>query len=482
MTTPDDEHLDIPGGLEAALPTSEPPPGFADRVLAARQAVTPAAPVAPPAIRRHSSPLRRWLLVATVMFAVGGALLLTRRGPAPRELRGELLATERQAVPLGRRAVAVAEPGADLAWTVSPNGDARITQRDGIAFYRVDRQSGRAFQVATPAGDVHVTGTCFRVEVDMNAKKLAVVSGAAGAALSAVVLVAVYEGRVKVKNAHGEIDVGPGESVQLGADRAPGPTGPDDRIARTPGPGPGQDAVAVDGPPAADVTRDQLLARDAKHRDQLAALNARIRALEQEREAGPRVVKRGPGEGDLDRKMHGFTAEEWEDMASRCEIRFDLPPLGVETRAIGKRALEEAGLNAEQGEQIAAVVKAVGDAHVKELRALYIEATGDTAGAETLNPHAMATEILQKSGDDGAARRRVGLERAGKLQPPADPATSPIAERYFRLVLHTGDLLESELAKIVGPEVAKQLRDQIAGNRSIMAGCHEDDEAERAPR
>ncbi len=81
-------------------------------------------------------------------------------------------------------------------------------------FYRVD---GGAFVVRTPAGEVRTLGTCFEVEVSQMKSQLK--SAAAGAALTAAVLVTVYE----LKNAHGRIEVAPGEAARAESGGAPAP-------------------------------------------------------------------------------------------------------------------------------------------------------------------------------------------------------------------------------------------------------------------
>ena len=114
-------------------------------------------------------------------------------------------ADTRREIVVGSRAVAVAEPGAHLRW----RGD-DVTQDAGDIFYRVER--GERFVVHTPAGDVAVLGTCFRVRVetngstnrdeertDMNARDVKV--GLVGAASALLATVVVYEGKVAVSQA-----------------------------------------------------------------------------------------------------------------------------------------------------------------------------------------------------------------------------------------------------------------------------------------
>jgi hypothetical protein len=95
---------------------------------------------------------------------------------------------------------------------VSWDGD-RVEQASGDVFWRVE--PGERFVVRTPAGEVTVKGTCFRVRV------LSV-----GAAAAAALAVAVYEGKVGVSRAGVQVDLVAGESATLddhGAHRASAP-------------------------------------------------------------------------------------------------------------------------------------------------------------------------------------------------------------------------------------------------------------------
>ncbi len=476
-----------PDALGDDWPAAEPPDGFAERVLAARAlerdraalAAREAAAVPPPRLPRKRRRGALALFVAGGLAAAIG-LFVVARSPArpPSKLAGGVEALgERRSLDVGGRATAVAETGASLDWRVGPDGRARVHQPHGNVFYRVEK--GGEFVVGTPYGDVMVLGTCFRVEVDpMNPKLQSAVAAGAGAIVTAAVLVTVYEGKVRVSNAHGQVDVRPGEQVVaqdgVAPARMPAPDGP---VKIVMGGALPADLLA---PPPADATREQLLARDAKQREQLAMLDARVHKLEA---GGPAA---GPGkhgsdpEGRPDReKMFGFSPEEYSAMAQSCEIRFDLPSFDVEAPQLGPKQADKLGLSDEEQGPVNQMLKRENDRYMKDLRALYLEATGDTTGVETLQPMAMGMEIQHKSNerDNSLARRRLDLERAGKLAPPADLNKMPVIDRYFRLVTGVGDRVESELGKIIGPERARAAREEgFAGNRSIMNGCSDDDD------
>src|SRR5690348_16463244 len=128
----------------------EPPPGFADRVMAARDASAP-----------KKSPRRtmRALLGAALLAGSAAAWLLA---VGAGDGAGEADFDARASLKIGRRGVAVGEAGAKLSYRVR-HGEARVQQSAGDVFYRVEH--GGPFVVTTPAGEVSVQGTCFRVEV-----------------------------------------------------------------------------------------------------------------------------------------------------------------------------------------------------------------------------------------------------------------------------------------------------------------------------
>jgi hypothetical protein len=195
--TPEERHA-----LEM-WPVLTPPEGLVevvlDRALAARR-------------RRRVA----WAAAAAVVLCAGGAGLWHA---ASRVDHGAHLAAERVTLELGPRAVAVAESGSRMAWRIPARGPARVEQLAGNVFYRINH--GDDLTITTPLGAVGVLGTCLRVEV---IPMKGVTAGAvAGTALTAAVLVSVYEGRVTVRNAGSPraLEVGAGEAARLSMDGGP---------------------------------------------------------------------------------------------------------------------------------------------------------------------------------------------------------------------------------------------------------------------
>jgi hypothetical protein len=418
--------------------TAAPPPaGFADRVLAARRA-TPPSPSPSPLPR----PVRTAAIVVSAACAGAFAMAAIRGlgSESTAATRGESAGGPRRSIALGGRGVAVAEAEAALTWIV--DGAARVEQTAGSVFYRVE--PGGPFTVVTPAGEVRATGTCFSVEIEPMSRARSTLAGAAaGAVIAAVAVVTVYEGGVivVVPDGGGERRVAAGEQVRLGERPVSGP-------APTAGAG-----------PLDPLVRDQ-------------AQRARIAALEAQ------VAKLTADSGDL--SWVDPTAEELLTMARECRVLMDSP--GVFDSEPGELEVELGARLGLSTAEVAAVNQVIRDVHSQyrdQLRALYVEVTGDTAGADALSPHALFEEIEDKSPrDEGPrARRRIARERAGLDAPPADPSRLPPLERAFRAQADLGVVTERGLAARLGAERAHALRrggNEIFENRGGYSGCPKD--------
>jgi hypothetical protein len=213
---------------------------------------------------------------------------------------------------------------------------------------------------------------------------------------------------------------------------------------------------------AAEPERDGV---ERVQRAQIAALQARVSELE-------RKVPRDP-EGDTASharpKLHDFTSAELQAMARNCEVRFDLPRIAPEPYHLPPDLGARLHLSDPEQERVSAAVDASGKDVIAHLRAFYIEATGDAAGADGLAPQALMHEILDKSPPAAmqAARAEIARERAGL---PAAPA-STIAERYLRYVTSVGDSLQRTLEPTLGAHQAAAVRDALGESQSFMSGC-----------
>ena len=428
----------------AAWSALTPPADFADRVV--DRVVGARGMTEPPRLRG-----RRLAGIATLALATGAAAVAL--WPAHRAASGALIASRRITERLGDRGLAVAEAASELTWRVDDRGAADVVQRAGNVFYRVER--GGAFVVHTPAGDVRVTGTCFRIEVDpMNTNHKLLLAGLAGAALATTVLVTVYEGHVVAETRGAKTELSAGTRATLGG--ADGATVVSDAI------------LAVTTPDEAHATREQLLVRARQQDAQLAQMRARLAKLERGSASGgggaPEAFPAEPGRAWNDPSPEQLTA--W---AAECHIRSDEPSLErfepITAPRDGLEASEVDGYNAAMSE----MAKQWKD----QVRKLYLEVTGDTTGAETLSSEAMKHEIDDKSppGESNAVLQRISRERAGLAAPPTDLSKASAVERMLRAYVQLGDQSEAALAKRIGPERAHAIRGDGWSSRMELGGC-----------
>jgi hypothetical protein len=319
--------------------------------------------------------------------------------------------------------------------------------------------------VATSAGDVRVTGTCFRVEVQMKPSKSSLGGAAVGAVLAATVVVTVYEGGVIAASGGKEQPVAAGERVVLGE--------------------PAPEVAAAAQPPAPDATREELLARDTAQRETIQQLAARVAGLEKQLAGGGQIkvkgVEIGGGRDGLDddgdgRPWFDPSPETLQAWVAECRLRFDSPPIdGSEPMQLGPQHVAELGLEASEVEVLNRAMREFHAEWRAELAAIYIEVTGDADGADSMSPSALAREIEDKAapGEPQQVRERIVRERAGLEQPPADLSKLSPVERFVRAQVDLGNRFERFLAKHVGAERARELRVLTDGwgHKSEMAGC-----------
>ena len=432
--SPDD--ADLRRALDAWSPLA-PPAGFADRVLAAR-------PVAAP-IKRT-----RWYaaVAGALALAAVGALMLHTRSHAS---RGSLSAHDRTTAQLGDRAVAVVEASAQLRWDIAADGAAEITQSAGDVFYRVDH--GGPLVVHTPAGDIHVTGTCFRIEVQMNKPAQIIIASVASAAVATAVVVTVYEGRVDAASHDARTELAAGTRTVLE------PNGRTLVASAAPAP---SAAIGVE-----HATREQLVARLADQDRELATLRAG-------RTTGPHAFPAAgaPATFPMDepfadgRPWYNPSADTLKAWAKDCRVRFDEPAPG---------AVEERGITAAELPAYNAAVADVQAQFHTLVRTLYVLATGDTAGVDTLSLDAMKPEIVDKAapGEAQAIMQRIAQERAGFARAPsvAEIAHASPVEQLYRAQSALGDATQAAIAKVLGPDRAVAIRGDGWNRRFQTIGC-----------
>jgi len=435
--TPDPE---LARAMEAWAPLA-PPVDFADRVVAARGATA----------RQRSSSRRRATLIGGIVVAGAAAVAVLALRSPHRAASGTVSAAQRTTTALGTRGIAVAEPATELAWRVDDGGAAEITQRTGNVFYRVER--GGPFVVHTPSGDIRVTGTCFRVEVQpMTPNQKLLIAGLSGAAIASTVLVSVYEGHVIAETASARTELAAGSQATL---RRGDPS-----------------IVAGAALPAAiddtHATRDQLVARARVQQAELNRLRARVTQLEKVPGAPDGEARDVPEPGRL---WHDPSPEKLAEWVATCHVRSDEPALDRFTPLTEPNP--QRGITASELDDYNAAITEVQKQWKDLTRSLYIEITGDTVGADTLSSEAMRREIEDKSprGESGAIRQRISQERAGLVPPPEDLSKASTLERFIRAHLQLGDQSEAALAKRLGAERAHAIRGEGWDWRNDNSGC-----------
>ena len=293
---------------------------------------------------------------------------------------------------------------------------------------------------------------------------------AAGALVTAAVLVTVYEGRVSLANPRGATEINAGEHASAGGGEAPGPaTSSPEKAART-GASPSATAPAA---PAGDVTREQLLARDSDQRQQIVALRTQLQQLEGE------LAKVKDRERSKSKSFYKPTKDELLEMTKTCTIQYDSPPLSLEPIQFNSKMAEKFDLRPDEVVAVQRVHRDVAQRALAQLRAIYAEVTGQTAPDDMVG-HSLMNEIEQKTGEDEMleARRQLSYERAGLLPVPESLHGRPPAERALRVMSAVGDEMERELEKAIGPRKANALREANDGwpSHSTMSGCANSDD------
>ena len=430
-----------------AWPASEPPPDFADRVLQ-RESTAPRAAANVP---------RRWWMAAVAMLVV-----LAGWGAArfPRVTSGERTISARETIALGRRGLAVAEPGAHLAWHISNSGHAEIAQPTGAVFYRVE--PGGPFVVTTPAGNVTVTGTCFRVEIEpMRNITERGVSALAGAALASAVLVTVYEGHVRVDKtgaAPATVELGAGEQARI--DVHP----PEANRTRENASAPALSVHSTNRGATTPPSLEQLEAQNVAQQARIAELEKKVAQLEPSDAFNPA----GPFG-----KVRGFSPEELKSFATSCELHMGLPEFGLNPPTLRGVDADRLAISASERDAIDSILSKQNAAFLQSLTSLYVSVTGDKAGAGQLDVPAMVNEIEAKSRQDelAAARREISQENAGLAKAPADLSGEPAATRLYRLMNGADSNVSQALTDSLGAAEAKRVQDSVLPRLMVVGGC-----------
>ncbi len=451
-----------PDDFDAWKP-QEPPRGFAERAVAR---ITEDAHREEERARARRRAMRTGIAMA-VTLAVAAAVVITltpARGPrssASAATTGSAIAAERIEIPLGNRAIAVLEPGAEVRW----NGD-DIAQVRGNVFYRVEPNATAApFRVHTNAGDVTVKGTCFRVKVreesEMNANRGRDVKvGVLGAVMGAAAFVGVYEGRVALSRASaGSIDVSAGQSARADASGVK-PTGD---LA--------QGERAFDGAPGTEPKNDDpLVAANASLADSVRLYKGRLEQIETEKQklqqdladAQKKLAAEQDGAALKPKSEFDLTQDDWKELAKNGQVRARVPCKGPKGWDYSADSLAKLGVPPQDGPLVSRAMEASNKRTWAVMRPLCADAIGGADLADRLGPMTCRTLIFdfasQKDGDAASeAMRQVAEIRAGEraMPGPNDPM-NPVMKMMLALTAET-KIIEADLAQSIGPDDAHRI-------------------------
>jgi hypothetical protein len=399
----------------------EPPDDFADRVM---DRVRP----------KRTLHGRR--AVAVVALVLAAAALLWMNRPFDASSRGEAIAATRQDVQIGRRARAVLEPGARVAW----EGD-RVTQTSGDVFYRVEASPlGQAFRVLTPEGEVEVVGTCFRVRVEgveVAMKRHEAKAAALGAALGAVVLVTVYEGTVVLSHGAERTTLAAGESARASAAG----------VARG---AESDDSLLAANANLADAVRE--------YKRRLDVIETRRAAVEKQLEAAEKKLALAGVDGQAApfKSEYDLSQDDWKELAKKGQARALFPCPDPDSWAPSSKIRAAFGLTSEDEKRFREAAQHSAERVWAAIRPLCIDALeGNARIADKLGPRNCQTFVLdQKVEHDDEAIRAVAEIRAG-----LKPAPSALGGYEQMLYTMSGEskAMEQELAQSFGPDMAHRM-------------------------
>jgi hypothetical protein len=417
----------------------EPPRGFAERVVeTARRSQ-------PPPMRSRAARVFAGLLLAAAMAVVVVFGILRHRASA----RGAATADERQEVRVGTRALAVLEKGARVTW----NGD-DVQQSGGDVFWRVE--PGVRFTVHTPAADVTVKGTCFRVKVSgeeepMNARDAR--SGVVGAAIAATALVGVYEGKVAVSRAGQSVDLVAGQSAEAG------PGG----VKRVGGGGPDEEAQGAAASTASEGEK-ALAQANANLADSVRTYRRRLEALEAEKKKVEKELSQAQAQltdGGVAKSDYDLSPQDWKELAKEGEMRARLPCANKEGQyGYSPKELNKLGLAPQDGPIIQQAFQTSHQRSWGVIQPLCSQALGG-ADVSKIGQTACVSILMQQAADQNGAQeeediRQVAEIMAGTRPPPASGSQpDPLLVALLALA-HETQNMQNDLTQSLGPDDARR--------------------------
>jgi len=293
-------------------------------------------------------------------------------------------------------------------------------------------------------------------------------SAAGGAALAAVVVVTVYEGKKRlVRENHGTV-------LEAGQSGRPDARG--DQAIEESALGAAEHALQAHGGETV-ATPTRMLARsidasggslrkleDLEREKQ--DLRAQLRLLEEE--LSRQAPARTRSEWDLDQN-------DWKELAEEGHVKFMIPCLmagGDSWKGWPPSELDKLGLSPEDGQTVADAYRRSNERIWAVVRPLCLEAVGSEEVLNALGGPGCVQAINKQARSANAeaaraARQLVADVRAGLRPEPSDRPQHPVFESLMAV---TGEMqrFEADLAESFGPEEAKRLA-WGPGCKNVMA-------------
>jgi hypothetical protein len=168
-------------------------------------------------------------------------------------------------------------------------------------------------------------------------------------------------------------------------------------------------------------------------------------------------------------------AETLAAWADECRLHFDVAPNGYDAAGL-EHYLDLLGVTAEERPRVRDTMRAIEARANAELARQYVDVTGDDAGVGRVSLDWMFSEVMASADPDEPAevRRRLAGERAGREATPAELGLLTPYEQQVRWLMGSGDVLERELAAVLGAARSRELRARHGGWPGLrwnVAGC-----------
>jgi len=289
----------------------------------------------------------------------------------------------------------------------------------------------------------------------------------AGAALGAVAVVIVYEGRVQLSQAGEVVAIGAGEVGQLNERGA-------QRLAV------GAGALEAAQLRARDPSRALVNVRSQDEealRQGIAAANEKLQALEAERSSLAERLGRAQGElarrSGEPRERDDFDLDQadWRELAAKGSVKYRLPCQFEGGWTPSPEQLDALGLAPDDAETLRGAYERSRQRVWSVVGRLCEDAVGapdmvDAISTDTCTHIVMDVARSKDAASAKAALHAVAEVRAGLREPPAEPH-HPVYDLFYTL---SGEAhaLEADLAESFGPEEAKR----ITFSKQLCAGSN----------